>query len=229
MMHTFSYLISILWMIAWIFLSGCDSSESTGAPTDGTDTADTDTSPFGGEDTRFSDDSTETTTAHRFDTLFPHTVGNWWIYRYEYEDEYVSGCAPGEWTARLADMSVVDGKETYQYTNPCVFDEIQRTYSLQFDGDQVILVDFEDPYFMLDEPVEDGAVWETALDGNPYSYTWESVGSVTVPAGTFDDCWKRVDMNTQQYLTYCRGIGRVSGGEEGVMTADLIDYHLETP
>ena len=122
----------------------------------------------------------------------------------------------------------VDGVDTYTYRNPCARNGSQSTFSLQFEGDEVILVDYDAPYYMLKSPVEEGCTWQTTLDVTTYTYTWHEIGTVTVPAGTFDDCWERTTEGTTQYLTYCRGVGRVSGGTSGTLTSELVDYHLET-
>lgn len=52
-------------------------------------------------------------------------------------------------------------------------------------------------------PVVDGATWS--------SYRWQSVGSVTVPAGTFQDCWRRIAVTATQedWVEFCRGVGLV--------------------
>ena len=204
---------------------GCDSdsSNSSDSPneTDGTDADPTD-------DTDEPNSSTDSEQTGDPGPLFPHAVGNWWRYDYKYEDGILSeGCSAGEWRAELLDMSIVDGEETYTYLNPCANELGQQEYSLRFDGDRVLLAGYDEPYLMLNEPVTDGFEWETVLNTAEYTYRWESIDTMKVPAGTFNDCWKRVDVKTEQYLTYCRGIGRVSGGREGVLTADLIDYHLE--
>jgi hypothetical protein len=52
-------------------------------------------------------------------------------------------------------------------------------------------------------PVADGATWS--------SYRWQSVGSITVPAGTFQNCWRRVlvTATAEDYVEFCRGVGLV--------------------
>ena len=58
----------------------------------------------------------------------------------------------------------------------------------------------------LDAPVRSGRVWS-----DDYAeYTWERLGTVKVPAGTFRSCWsatKRVDYAS--YTVFCRGVGPV--------------------
>jgi hypothetical protein len=60
-------------------------------------------------------------------------------------------------------------------------------------------------------PVRDGESWW--LDGA--ELTWASVpDSVTVPAGTFWNCWVRLAPPGISTLTYCRGAGLVTGVHE---------------
>jgi hypothetical protein len=51
------------------------------------------------------------------------------------------------------------------------------------------------------------------LTSSGYTRTWHSAGTVSVPAGSFDDCW-RVDQvgtnNDNSTFTYCRGVGLVA-------------------
>jgi hypothetical protein len=59
---------------------------------------------------------------------------------------------------------------------------------------------------VIDPVLTEGHSW-------PYfntSYHWHRETSVTVPAGTYTDCWTAVqDVSYTAYLTYCRGAGLV--------------------
>jgi hypothetical protein len=69
--------------------------------------------------------------------------------------------------------------------------------------------------------IYDGAVWQLYLDPTPEkdkawtsqgnTYVWEDAGTVTVPAGTFSDCWsaRQTQIEGDSYTTYCRGVGPV--------------------
>ena len=61
-------------------------------------------------------------------------------------------------------------------------------------------------YLYLDSPVSHGHTWNYV--GN--TATWLDAGTVTVPAGTFTNCW-RWQTNTPEsgYGIYCRGVGLV--------------------
>jgi hypothetical protein len=54
----------------------------------------------------------------------------------------------------------------------------------------------------MKEPVEEGASW--------FMYVWREAGQVMVPAGAFDDCWRREAIaDSNQYVVFCRGVGLV--------------------
>ena len=104
-------------------------------------------------------------------------------------------------------MTTVDGKSAYSTTGIC-----GTLTAITVMGD-VVESKYEDyPWFrMLDEPVQDGYTWTTTNGAATFDMYYESVGSVTTPAGTFDDCWRVVqDVGYQQDWTYCRGVGPVA-------------------
>jgi hypothetical protein len=55
----------------------------------------------------------------------------------------------------------------------------------------------------------------TLVDGHTWSYfnssyTWKRETSVTVPAGTYTDCWTaNQNVSYTAYNTFCRGVGMV--------------------
>jgi hypothetical protein len=60
----------------------------------------------------------------------------------------------------------------------------------------------------IHSPVEDGESWQTS----GATYTWAEVTQpLTVPAGSFADCWQRLASAGVATLTYCRGVGLVVG------------------
>jgi hypothetical protein len=67
----------------------------------------------------------------------------------------------------------------------------------------------------LAEPVQDGASWDWAEPPYAYLHWWEYVGTVTVPAGTFAECWA---VRTANYdSVYCPGVGLAA---ETIQTSD---------
>jgi hypothetical protein len=107
----------------------------------------------------------------------------------------------------------VDGEAAFQVTG-CSQDE---SYS-QPGGDEVD-VDVLGTWLMLIDPVlKDGHSWSY---GGYTTYTWKRETSVTVPAGTYTDCWTAVSsVSTFPTSTYCRGIGPVH------VTSDSSDQQL---
>ena len=60
----------------------------------------------------------------------------------------------------------------------------------------------------IHSPVETGESWNASVG----AYTWSEVTApLTVPGGTFDDCWERVAPPDVTTFTYCRGVGLVAG------------------
>ena len=206
-----------------LVLFGCDA-DGNGSSTG--DEATGDSSSLNEGDTSRATDRESDAQPADDDVLFPHAAGTWWTYRFVHEPGATDpGCQEGEWTARIIDVTTTDGVETVSYLTPCAEDDEQNEHTLQFEGDRVLVIAYEEPYVMLDTPVEDGYSWDTLWASDTYSYTWREAGAVTVPAGTFSDCWDRVDQATDEYYTYCRGVGRVSSVNADFHT-ELIDYHL---
>jgi hypothetical protein len=60
----------------------------------------------------------------------------------------------------------------------------------------------------IHSPVETGESWGVSVG----TYTWAEVTEpLTVPAGTFENCWERVAPPDVASLIYCRGVGLVAG------------------
>ena len=160
--------------------------------------------------------------------LMPHTVGSWWIFRYTHlEDADFGACAAGLWTSGILEMTVLDGIDTYTYLSACSKDSAQAEAMIQFEGDKSVVVNFGAPFVMTDTPVADGHTWTVDFSAGPKTYRWDHLGKVTVPAGTFDHCWDRVDEANDDHLVYCRGVGRVMGRTRNAYQSELVDYYLE--
>ena len=67
-----------------------------------------------------------------------------------------------------------------------------------------------DGIWYVEDPPAEGHQWASDPAGM-FVYTWHRAGSVTVPAGTFTDCWREVTMpsGSDQEFTLCRGVGFV--------------------
>ena len=138
------------------------------------------------------------------DRLYPIEVGRVWTY--DVQSTYPS-CPSGSRTTEVVGTTMVDGKMAYETTGICGY-----STAITVEGD-VVESKYEDyPWFrMLDEPVEDGHSWTTTNGSATFGMVYEDAGSVTTPAGTFDDCWRVVqDVSYQQDWVYCRGVGLVT-------------------
>lgn len=54
--------------------------------------------------------------------------------------------------------------------------------------------------------LEEGYTWQFRFS----TMTWHHEGTVTVPAGTFEGCWRAVqNVNYTSWIIYCPGVGPV--------------------
>ena len=136
--------------------------------------------------------------------LYPLTVGNRWTYQVS----AVGGgsvCAAGSYDQHVLSANAVGGRPAFQLDSFCTGVAGTGDYS-QPGGDEV------DYYYsgswapIIDLPLEEGHTWSYFNT----SYAWHRETSVTVPAGTFTDCWTaQQQVSYTAYLTYCRGAGLV--------------------
>jgi hypothetical protein len=135
------------------------------------------------------------------DRLMPLEAGRAWSFTVAAIDaaQPFTACPDAE-SAVVGRASTPDG-EGWLYDPAC---ETQRFILLQ-NGDDIVAFSetLTTRIEYMKTPVEDGAGWA--------SYRWQSVGAITVPAGTFQDCWRRilVDAAQEDYIEFCRGIGLV--------------------
>jgi hypothetical protein len=136
--------------------------------------------------------------------LYPLAVGNRWSYNVQ----PVGGgsiCAPGSHDQHVLSANAAGGRPAFQLDNFCSGAAGTYDYS-QPAGDAV------DFYYqgswapLIELPLQEGHSWSYFNSG----YTWHRETSVTVPAGTFTDCWTaQQNVSYTAYLTYCRGAGLV--------------------
>jgi len=179
----------------------------------GTD-ADADTDTDIDTDTDTDSDSDE--------AISPMSVGNRWTFE-------VTGftadptCSAGTYDSEVIDMEEIDGSVAYEKRTFCSRNGNQSTSYFRVDGDNVEVLVNSEWETLLDPPVQDGHEW-TSYTGS--ARHWEERGQVTVPAGTFDDCWAAVSESGDYYVTYCRGTGPVKSALENDYEAVLTDYEL---
>ena len=76
----------------------------------------------------------------------------------------------------------------------------------------------------IHSPVVEGESWQTSAG----TYTWAQVTEpLTVPGGTFGDCWQRLATAGLVTFTYCRGDGLVMGvSAEGNWRLELVSKNF---
>jgi len=153
--------------------------------------------------------------------LFPLAVGNRWTF-------LVTGgmadCAAGLHDATIAGTATQGGEQAFELRDYCRDD---FPGYLRASGGEVLEYQAEWAR-SLAQPLQEGYSW---MFTSNYQLEWHFVGTVNVPAGTFDDCWQRSTTVTSgsgfmSRRTYCPGVGPVqtvnSDGE-----ASLASYSLK--
>ena len=130
-------------------------------------------------------------------SLFPAVVGHSWTL--EITSDF-SNCA-GEKTGSVLGQQKVDGRDAVWISSYCDGNP-PAAVSL---SDRSADVDIQGTYVpQLAEPVTEGATFKSIMGET----TWhQERGAVTVPAGTFNNCWRAVA--GPSYVTYCPGVGTV--------------------
>jgi len=136
--------------------------------------------------------------------LYPLALG----YRWTYAVTAVGGgavCAAGSYDQHVLSANAVGGRPAFQLDNFC--SGVSGTYDYsQPGGDEVDFYYSQTWAPIIDLPLQEGHSW-TYFNT---SYTWHRETSVTVPAGTFTDCWTaNQNVTYTAFLTYCRGAGLV--------------------
>jgi hypothetical protein len=136
------------------------------------------------------------------DRIDPLAARHSWTY-----DVQVLGTSPvcieGRHSATVREESTVLGQHAFKIESFCP--GLGSSYYAA-EGDKVQL-DYQDAWvLLLDAPVEEGHSWTNGVS----VFTWHDAGSVTVPAGSFSNCWKATETaNFTAYTVFCRGVGPV--------------------
>ena len=151
--------------------------------------------------------------------LLPLAVGNRWTYQ-------VTGggtnCADGMHDATIVGMATQGGEQAFEFRDFCK--ENQPSY-LRDSGDEILEYQAEWARSFA-APLQEGYSWMFTQN---YQLQWHFVGSVTVPAGTFNNCWQRLAMSMGDTLgsrTYCPGVGPVQSSYTTGQTS-LVSYALQ--
>jgi hypothetical protein len=111
-------------------------------------------------------------------------------------------CAAGPVTLAVSKTETAGGRTAFVETDSCY--KSTEDYSVNAGQIEILNGTFWD--VSLAAPVQDGHSW---LYGT-VTFTWQRIGSVTVQAGTFADCWSRMTSPSGlQVATYCNHVGPV--------------------
>ncbi len=154
------------------------------------------------------------------DRIDPIELGRSWTYDVE-EIGTFAYCPSGSHTGETIAQVEKNGKPAFEVTSLCQ-NLPSSLYAVEGD---VVFVDYLDTWVLaLDAPVEEGHTWSNGAS----TFTWHDEGTVTVPAGTFDDCWRATqNVAYEAYTIFCRGVGPVhwrsvdlaGNGFDAVLTA----------
>jgi hypothetical protein len=140
----------------------------------------------------------------------PLEIGRLWVFQVTPLDGGVTpgGCSPGTATSSvIGPGATIDGSATVRYQPLC------DTFLVDalVEGDRVIAYPVDAgfaPGILVDAPVQEGHTW--SFSGNGPDFVWHDAGTVTVPAGTYTDCWTRAyTTQSQARFIYCRAVGLV--------------------
>jgi hypothetical protein len=138
------------------------------------------------------------------DKLFPLAVGYSWTYDVQNVGAG-SACSAGTWNQAITGTRTVDGRSAFDLTSFCSAAG-QSEVAPAGTGDEID-IDFQGSWLkLIDGTLVEGETW-TYFNA---SYTWHRETSVSVPYGTFTDCWTaNQNVSYTAYQTYCRGVGMV--------------------
>jgi hypothetical protein len=144
-------------------------------------------------------------------SLFPAKVGHSWTFQVTSDFAQCRGTRTGQ----VLSAQKVDGRDAVWISSYC--DGVSP--SAVSVGTQSADVDVNGQYVpQIAEPVAEGAKF-ASISGTT---TWHAEGAVTVPAGTFQNCWRAATGST--FVIYCPGAGTVHLHEDtgnGVIDAVL--------
>jgi hypothetical protein len=131
----------------------------------------------------------------------PLVVGNAWTYDVNELGNYPL-CPGGSHVGSVASALQYGGRLAYEVISFC---EGLGPYYYSEMGD-LVSWDFEGTWeTLLGTPVAEGQTWSTGSS----TYEWHDVGTVTVPAGSFDECYEAADTAGPSYTVFCRGTGPI--------------------
>jgi hypothetical protein len=151
--------------------------------------------------------------------LEPLALGNLWTYALTVQQP-TADCPSGSGTREVTASVEWEGRTAFELQRFCDTDA-EPTYMNVTNGE--IYQYLDGWYRNVAAPVQEGATWAFAPG---YTLKWSSVGAVTVPAGTFTNCWRRTILEYEGGITFCPGVGQVKIELPPSLTAELSSYDL---
>ncbi len=133
------------------------------------------------------------------DAIDPIALNRSWTYDVQIFGSY-PGCTAGTQTGKVLRAGKYQGRDAFEVQSFCTG---FGTSWYSVSGDVVDLY-YKAWLRVVDAPVKEGHTWSNGVA----MVTWREVGSVTVPAGTFDNCF-RAEVSADSHTTFCRGVGPV--------------------
>ncbi len=137
--------------------------------------------------------------------IFP--LADTWTWNYQVttfgSTTFGTACQPGKVTRTTRGSAQLSTRKGTYLPGLCQSGTNKVAYAT--DGDQVWYWNGAEWDAYIEAPLTDGKKF---LSGNQ-SFTWYSRSNITVPAGTYSDCWTKRHDKTDSYETFCRGVGLV--------------------
>lgn len=132
----------------------------------------------------------------------PLADGRSWTFALSAVDDSESAGECPSTTATVDGMAPAPNGSGWSYQPACA--PIGDRYTMVQDGDDIVAYRNQLPPGIeyMKAPIAEGVSWA--------NYVWRAVGTMAVPAGTFDDCWRRSDQGMKsEFAVFCRGVGIV--------------------
>lgn len=183
-------------LVALAFLSiaalACSASAPSGLPSDG----------GGGTGALTGSGGGSTGTSGGSSEIYPLKVGYAWTYDVTLTGAY--GCVPNP-VSTVTGTAMVAGRETYETTYFC---DPSTVWHLNKTSDGGVDIYWDDTGWITEAggTLQEGYTWQSRFS----TMTWHDEGTVTVPAGTFDGCWREVqNVSYTSWTVYCPGVGPI--------------------
>ena len=137
-------------------------------------------------------------TAHA--QMMPLEVGNEW--EFDISSNY-SSCKAGVGVTKIHKLAQISGRSAFEASYAC---NGRRGYMSEVSSGKIDIHYNGNWYRYLDTPLVEGHVWNEFRA----QALWTRVEDITVPAGTFTNCWRKIrQVPYTHWEEYCDGIGMV--------------------